>query len=601
MTGVYRPSLVCSLVMRFDEALLNGVTPSPKNSDELAGGSKALLAEISSAIAGAGASGPEVLSKNKDNLSHVFAVIPKQASIELPGFRQAPKFSLTFAYRDFPVDPRAIRAMGVRIYLGVVNHQDFDRGHRLLQKDAGRLASILEPSKANLALAGIVDNHVVTYSRNGSEVKLDGRGLQALFHDTKITSEVLKQLNVNQPINKVVGDLIGFIARGAGIQVECEEEDFPDGQIPMPAAKEIVTRVNKGANAQAQEAGIPQKGEPDSFDFWDIVTNLCYLVGAIPYFDGEVLRIKPARSLYDQKNNIKEGKTPFAGGAKRTVKTADGQLDIGYRKFVYGRNLEEVRFEKKLGGFTVPTILCVSVDTSSKQKGAKRLVTAQWPDAKDGADAEKVAKAKTGKVSPSGKSAENQVLRIPIHGVNDANRLREIARQIYEEVGRGELGGSAQTKDLASLGGDNTDADVLRLRPGDPIEFKVDATGLAGIPPIASELTSQAEQSTAEAVKSLASRFGGREDLAKVLVGTSRGQFKGLQSVFRTSTVKYDWDINSGVGVSFDFQNYIEARFDVTGTTDPRGELENFTLAVDTQATVAGKPPQKVTSKRSST
>jgi hypothetical protein len=54
-------------------------------------------------------------------------------------------------------------------------------------------------------------------------------------------------------------------------------------------------------------------------------------------------------------------------------------------------------------------------------------------------------------------------------------------------------------------------------------------------------------------------------DLAKVLVGTSRGRFQGLQNVFRVGNVKYSWDLRSGIGVDFDFQNYIVARSDVEG------------------------------------
>lgn len=94
------------------------------------------------------------------------------------------------------------------------------------------------------------------------------------------------------------------------------------------------------------------------------------------------------------------------------------------------------------------------------------------------------------------------------------------------------------------------------------MEFLVDATGLRGLPPVVSALNDQSALSLEEAVKDVATRFGDA-DLARVLVGTARGEFQRLQTVFRVSGVRFDWDSESGVKIDFDFQNYIETRFDL--------------------------------------
>lgn len=201
------------------------------------------------------------------------------------------------------------------------------------------------------------------------------------------------------------------------------------------------------------------------------------------------------------------------------------------------------------------------MDTSADVKGKDRLLEVQHPP--EGSDG-----ARTTAVDPSGKAARTEFLTIPICGIKDKTRLLEIAKQIYEEVGRGELSGCAMSKDLASLGGDNTDADILRLRPGDAVEFLVDAAGVQSIPPVVSELNQTAAQSDADAVQQVAARLGGRQDLAEVLVGAARGRFQSLQNVFRVSTVRYTWEMGTGIGVTFDFHNYVTARADVAGGAD---------------------------------
>jgi hypothetical protein len=569
VSTIYYPSVAARLTIRFDEALLTGSsTPAPQTPDQGAAASVKEAAAKSHAsaarlVAAAGTrQRATMFDVNADGLSHVLAIVPTQASFELPTVRQAPKFSMTFAFRDFPVDPRAIRAVGVEVFLGVVTGQDFARGIRG-EVDRGRLASQISTETSNLMLVGLVDNFTMRHTDKGSEVMMDGRGLQGLLLDKKVSSAQLQQLDLSKPLDEVVRQLLRTIPQGGKIPVVAapdetaqEPRDWPNG-VPSPSAKELVTRSNQGL--QGDKAQMPMKGDPGQTSVWDVITNLCFVVGAVPYFIGHQLWIRPVRSLFDQANAGSSGTTPFKGGATRSVKTAaGGSLDIQYRKMVYGRNLSNFQMERKFGGTPTSVVKVVSVDTSSSFKGKSRLLEAEWPEAKE-------TKARTTRVDPSGKQAASEVVTIPLPGFSDKTRMREVARQIYEEIGRGELGGSASTKDLASLGGDNADTDLIRLRPGDAVEFLVDAAGLQGVPPVVSELNAEAAQSDMAAVEDLKRRLGMDARLAQVLVGTSRGRFQRLQNVFRVANVKYSWALESGIGVDFDFHNYVTARSDVEG------------------------------------
>lgn len=544
---VYYPTVATRLTIRFDEALLTGKTPAPTTVEEEAASSDSVAA-----LVGAG-----------DRLSHTLTIVPKTANIEIPSIRQSPKFSMNYAFRDLPIDPRAVRSASVEIYIGAVSSDNFARG-MLGQLEGGRLASQLIVKPENLMLVGTVDNITTEHTSKGSEVKIDGRGLQGLLLDAKAHADQLQKLNLNQTVDEVVRQLLGMDPHGKVIRdfVRVRSEEWPKGLIPIPADPSLLTRVNKGQ--QGDKANLPMKGDSNQVGVWDVITNLCSIVGAVPYFIGNYLWIRPAKSIFtqryagkseDQNGNKLENTvpTPFKDGKPRHIELGDSDsIDVSYRKMVFGRNLINFKMERKFGGVKVPTVKVVSMTDA---KGPNKKIEAEWPPVAE-------TKARTTSVSADGKKSQTDQLVIYRPGIKSKDLLLLVAEQIFNEVGRGEMGGSASTKDLASLGGDNSDTDMLTLRPGDAIEFAADAGGLASVPQIVSELNRQTSASPEELTRGLTEKLGFDKDLASVLVGTSRNEFAGLQNVFRISNVKYSWDIASGIGVDFDFQNYVEARYD---------------------------------------
>jgi hypothetical protein len=147
-------------------------------------------------------------------------------------------------------------------------------------------------------------------------------------------------------------------------------------------------------------------------------------------------------------------------------------------------------------------------------------------------------------------------------------QLQEIAKGIFEEMARGEITGSCSTKNLASFGGDNRDPDMCRLRPGDGIEFAYDVRANSGINPLVSPAGDMMRTPFATQVQELTERVG-NEDLARVIVATTRGIIFQVQSFFRVANVKRDWSNDNGIKISFDFQNYVVARFEVGNPASP--------------------------------
>lgn len=596
---VYYPSLVVNLTLRFDEAF--HVFDEPAISTAMLATQIVGPIDISQnltpepLLTQPGVGVPifgDAITAQQRNMNTLLNRIPKSASIEMPGFRQASKFNLTFDYRDIPVDPRLLRSIAVSIYMGAVLPENFSDG-MVRYNDQGGRASVLQPSESNLLMTGLVDTWSASHTDKGSEIQMEGRDHRGWLLDTIIDPALEKGLDLNRPIDDVVLQILRKHPQGKNINVVTYVEDWlgDDAQgpldLPSPGDPGKLTRSRLGANGKKPKANPP--GSSTSCSYWLLITQYCQLVGACPVFVRSDLVIRPFKSLWDQQHGglTPELNTPFSGDSPRNVTTGEASQEttnpIRIREFVYGRDIQSLTYERKYSTYGTPsTVLCMSVDPG-KGRGNAKLVSAQWPTvvaqaekafalglinktelARVKADFAKSNASKKGTVAPSGKAVSENVLRIPVPGVKDASRLQEIAQAIFEEVKRGEMGGVVQTKNLSSFGGSNADPDLMRLRPGDAVQILVDQRALSSKSPLVNIYSDLARMPIAEAAKELRKRVGlGQtmsEDIARVIVATARGSIVELQTFFRVKNVKYNWAAGNGINIAFDFQNYIEAR-----------------------------------------
>jgi hypothetical protein len=250
------------------------------------------------------------------------------------------------------------------------------------------------------------------------------------------------------------------------------------------------------------------------------------------------------------------------------------------RRLVYGRSIEEMTLERKYTGITPRAVRVISYNPSSKSRGKGRLLQAistdQQPDFKLPGMAEpfdltkaiskdNAAAARSG-LPPKGKKGDQEVLTIPVPGISDQQTLQRIAEELYEEIMRGEMGGKVKTNSLASFGAGNEDPDLLGLRPGDGMTLAFEARPLASRAPAVAPLVQQNQMSLQEEIQEVANRMGD-VNLARIVVATRRGYLLEIQNTFRVNNVKFDWEIKSGISVSFDFHNYVEVRNAVTRPT----------------------------------
>ena len=636
----YYPSCVVDLRIRYDSAFTLNATGATVFSVGSASNPSGTAIPFSTGTEAAANTGISVFldpSTTTDNLSHIIGRIPIRANVELPAYRSAGTFHLTFDYKDLPIDPRLIRACGVSIYMDTVAAAGFAQGA------SGKTAvgqppsfigpnakqSILTPTVKNLALVGVVDNWSVQHSSKGSTVTIEGRDQRGLLLNSPLNPALFEDLDLNQPIDAVIRDILakhgdlGMIDVSLGNYVTAAVtgknvyDDFPNG-VPSPVTEDgatdvselryvqpkptvyaarngVRTRVRKRANGKGWRPSA--KGAMGSANYWDLIVNYCSIVGTVPYFESEnILRIKPGRNLFDQTSADPYSPAGAFGHGVQSRNVGEPQ-PLRIRRMVFGHNVEELTYERKFMGIYGRTIKLASLDTSSPNRGEQKLITVEYPTEADFKamaaarglplpPATNVDKAKVTRESPSGKTAaKEEILIYTKPGINSVTRLRSIAMDLYEEMMRGEQGGSIKTRSLASFGGSNADPDLLYVRPGDSVELVVNSRSLEGRVPVVSTLNAQEQGlSDGRLFQQLKAKLGD-ENHARALIASLKGYAVQLQNIYRVKDVKLDWDIGTGVTISFNFQNYIVPRQELLPVGTGSGTSSSGVVASPTPGT----------------
>jgi hypothetical protein len=578
--GTQYPSMVANFKLYFDENLNPDASPPPSATVD------DLVQNPPPATSTQPAPDPLMLQRKSDQASFVYARIPKKASVELLGWNQFDKFSMTVDFRDLPIDPRTIRSAAVEIHLGTVTAARFAQGITKPEQDGSRVSIIATRDRNGQVrddtLLGVfyIDEWEVDEADAGAEVSLSGRSMAAPLVDTKVgtnpaqVQQLLDTLDTSQPLDQVIAAVLQFNPLFAQFNVGVNPGEWPDGTIPAPLTADLIPRHRQGARGNRAGGRASMRGGSSDMSFWDLIYNLCQLAGAYPYFRNTTLLLRPMRSVFDQARTTgfdPSVSTPFVPDQPRT---APGVGSFSIRRLVYGKDVQKLHFNRKFGGLARPKtvrLTCVNHNATDRTL-AGVSVQAQWPPTTSD-DA-----ARRNRVTQGGQQAQEEFIDIAYPHVSDATRLQEIARNLYEQMARMEMSGTAETKNVASFMGDNTDPDMLRLKPGDAIEFYADVRELAQQQPLVSTVTDHYRLPFDSAVDAIAKRIGDQA-LAKAIVATARGQSGLVQRAFRTSAVRYTWDATSGVEIALDFQNYYEPRAEDNSVgTDP-GSVQKTPVA----------------------
>lgn len=352
-----------------------------------------------------------------DSDPNIFQVVPKSASVNLNGYKEADTWSLEFDAKQFPFSPEIIRSLAVEIYMFQVAGA-FD--------DEEKFAAD-EP-----LVTGLLDESTLHYGDDGRTFRMSGRDYTALMLDQTwpVNKKVPVGLPLDQTVQQIVDDATQKNKTGRTLTVQF----LPDFEHPiLGRTPETVTRkkvkisptTGKG-HGKSNRRGFPVKS---GRNYWDVIYALCLRHGFITFVRNNDVIITTPQTLTEQT-------------AQKAVRMA------------YGRNLSSLEIERHMGKDATPTVIVTSYDPATQQ-----TIRGQYPPA-----------GKT-KIKTTGIGTKKDEFRIvSIAGVTDPAQLQACAETYYNNLARSETRSKFETQWLTDLDG----RDLFKFRPGDPVGIEFD-------------------------------------------------------------------------------------------------------------------------------
>lgn len=508
-----------------------------------------------------------------DGLSRVLDLQPYRSTRRINSYRKADELTIQLNWREVPFDSRIVRAILLFHYEGTVSADEWGDGIEESPVDPTGRSSLVKATGNNLRFVGLADI-IGDEHGEGDRISIKARDLTAVLLDTNVPPKTEVRIQPGDTIATVVRRILDTndafeIIRGPFLRTE--------GPLPALDAN-LYHRLAvppKERHRQDQTGGrpyalryLPKQGE---LKYWDLITELCVTHSLRPVIEQDKLILLEPRTLYKTTpvDVTQSGVPTFPTTYRRRI----GDTST-VRRMVYGLNLHNLQFNRKLGGVRAPAVEIVARNPDAKE-AKNRLIKVRYP-----------AKPRANHVDPSGKKPMEKVHRVDVRGVVDESVLFATAKQAYEGLGRQEMGIVFTTSDLASHSDHprfdpNEDPDLLDLKAGDPIRILVTPTarrtGLlfslselnrmitrnarTASPNVAADLSN-----TVEFLVSRGWRVGDAEQLTRLLTSSQ------LPSEFRvvSASVSYDGEGDGGMSISVDARDYVRVRadpedFSVTG------------------------------------
>lgn len=510
-----------------------------------------------------------------DEQNIILSTLPISGTIERNNIQDPDTCQITLDFRDVPVDPRIVRSCLVVFTIGAVDAGDYKDGvvNRETRLSDNLPTSIVERTVGeetrfaggSSRFVGFVDEWTIEFSEDGDKLELNCRDVTALLKDERLPAGV--GIDLTKPIIEGVRDLIErkddfgkqLFPGAVGLNVffgtpeQLQARGFVSGGEDLgPVPQDSVSDAHKSRGGKKSKA---QRNGDKKDSVWDHIVTTCQKLGLIPFMRNFVLFITEPQTLYSQ---IENG-----------------------RKMVYGRNLSELKFARKMGGVRADTIEIRSFDPDiGRSRWARYPVLKNEPSSGILGDpkSDQPVVSRPGKVSPTGTPQESvQVYQIP--RINDLKLLENVARQTFEEIARQEIEGSFSTEDMDSfkLEADETklpEFDLLTLQAGEPITILVapsddvaQGDSFQQTPKAGKQSSSSAQEInsfTASRRKQYLKSLGLSEEKAQRLALAA--EQIPLANTFKAAYVNINYDVEDGVGIECSFYNYITVRENPRGT-----------------------------------
>lgn len=480
--------------------------------------------------------GPQGQSVSDDGRTfRLDGLIPFEATLARNGVRTADTASITIAYRDLPIDPRVIRAMGVILFMGTSTPTERELGIRgVTRGDRGPgVSNATEPlsviadtwvdaqgnQRSNERFTGFADTINTSFPRGEpASVRIECTDNTRILIDQDAPPKL--GIAADKPIDEAIASYLSNFPQMLGMAVEYRPSNSTAPRLQIALAK----------SAYKPDIG-PSAGASSKLSVWDYITDACGALGLRARVEGSTVIIQRPRTLYATSGATRPD-DPFQG------RILPGGRALLQRTLVVGRNVLDIEFSRR---FTRGAQQNVEVRCYDSVQG--KTIVVRYPEKKD-----RVAQALPGNTT------EQKWNVLQVEGITHEPTLRAIAQAAYEEQGRQELSCSIATRSLASYGGSNDDPDLLDVLAGDGFEIEVarEPEGMNSV------------GATEESIAARAERFllekGFDSEFAKAYGQAMRNA--AFQRSFRTRNVKIDYTRDEGISWSAELGNYLVVRSD---------------------------------------
>lgn len=344
-----------------------------------------------------------------------FSIIPKSLDVHINDYKQADTFSCEFDYRNFPIDPRYVKSIGVTIEI----------------QDTGGLETEISLAKSNVIFCGFADTQKIQFNESTRTVTIEGRDYTSLFIDIPVPADISKWKQ-EYPVDVMIEKLLSKLVSTQKIKV-----------VKRPANLSIPTLASyRPGIGQNQPGGAAHHAAT----YWDCIQEWASEGGLIAFIDLDKLVLSTPRNLYQMPDSEKY-------------------------HFVYGRNLKNLSFERKLGRPKGLNVMVRSLDPSRKAAGVSPVLIAKIPEEADQewCNAMGIARERQRKVQPvapdsatkptqPGAKAGINFVEVPapfisfvVPNIKDLNQLKRIGQGVWELYGRQQIEGSLETKDMGEF------------------------------------------------------------------------------------------------------------------------------------------------------
>ena len=413
-----------------------------------------------------------------DSSPQIIEVIPKDCRVSLNNYKEADTFDMEFDGKLLPISPEQLRSAAVQIYFYGLDNLN---------------ASEMESTAPDrVTLAGLIDSAELNASKTGVTFQVSGRDYTAILIDKEW--DPTRRVPVGRPLDEVVQGLVD----------EATQKDKIGRTLNVVFKGGIESPPTFGTihNVKTKKRGFtPAQGGKN---YWDVIYNLCMRHGFIVFVQGFDVVISRPNVLIEE--------------ARKSI-----------AKVVYGRNLESLNIERKLGKERVPQIVVRSYDSKTRS-----VIEGRFPESKD-------------KVLTGIGTEKEEVKSYSVPGITNAKILKRIAENAYNTLARGEATGRFATKHLTDL---DDEFDLLTLRAGSAVAI--------GFDPFVPEAI-LAAMTEGERYSHLVSL--GYTDKMAGLIASGFDKINYFRRPFYVREVSLSWSSRDGITIECEVANFIaEAR-----------------------------------------